>query len=292
MGGTWRVVGVTAALIMWCVSAAANWYAGTQLAPSVSGPTAYILGGASISADVLKTVALFMLVASIAKGDQLKIVVTSVIMLLCVTWSLRSAVYFTTDMINERMAERGQAAEIAKARTDLIELRRQRAAFVSQQKIKLPGSGRPLREAILAERKRTQNEFANLTSKIETTITEVEKTAPRGLRDPIAAAFGIPEHAVLLATALAFALLVEFVSGAAFYALAVAPRADKPRKEPKEQQTGYGGVSKPPEDPPLFKPPAPPPEPKVELSPVQFAMARLTTDPHGRILVTQAMQIV
>lgn len=219
-GWLWPAAAITAATLMWAVSALANWWAGTNIPPPGSDPwTPYIMGGASVSADILKTVMLFALTYAIARRQWVVTAVAGVIFGLCVVWSMQSATRFVASLVQERVATADHQRQVADAQRQLADVQTKRLAFLAEQTVQLPGSGRPLREALIEERERHRAEFERVSAEVEASLAALRAQKPIG-KDPIAATFHVDENWLYVATVLAFALLVEVVSGAALWVVA------------------------------------------------------------------------
>ncbi len=214
----WPTIGLIATAALWAVSAAANYWAGYQY--GTDELTRALWGSASLGSDLAKATLIFALTYAILKERWLVAIVAMLAFALCTVWSLRSAVMFSSYQIEQRFAERTHQANVIADKREVLRLRTQRAAYLSQQDIKLPGSGRPLREAILAEKERTSAEFERQMKEADRALDELKAAPAVPLVDPLAAMLGVDERTVAIATSVLFALLVEIVSATGFWIIA------------------------------------------------------------------------
>lgn len=238
-GRIWPIFGFLAILGLWFVSAGANFYAGMSISddPSVS----VVLGAASVCVDVLKAVSLFIVATAIINRRATVVVVALAAFFLCAAWSVRSATHFASMALTTRSADLSLKADIQKAAVDLLSIKIRRAEFLSQQSITVstPDSinvkNRKVRADIIAENgkarsdsigenRRLSNEFAGLVRDIETQKRSLENKAAVISGDPVAALIGIDDRSVILASAMFFATMLEFLSGFGFWMLAQSRR--------------------------------------------------------------------
>lgn len=217
-GKIWPIVGFVAVMGLWLVSAAANYYAGVGL--SSDPVTSQILGAASISADLMKAVAIFIIVAAAANQRWVVCGVGVLVFALCATWSMRSATHFASTMMTEKAAERSQAHDIQKSSLDLLGIKTRRAAFLAEQTVTVNVNNKYARTDAISENRRSSVEFDDLVKDIESQQKKLASVEVAVAGDPIAALFGLSDRTVILASALFFAALLEVVSGVGFWIIA------------------------------------------------------------------------
>lgn len=229
----WPFFGLIAATGLWLVSAGANIQAGMSL--SEDETVRHILGGASLSADLMKVAAL--LAAWAAWQNRRWVIFLSGVLLfiLCSIWSYRAGAVFIAEVLAQRSAQAQHAKKIIEKSQDLITLKERRAGFLSQQNLTTTSKSRSAIEAVAQERKRTGGEFASLTEDIAADIETLRKTPPPrtdALAGFLADKGVIPkgdegEHMLWTITAAFFALLLEMGSGLGFLTIT---RARHPRQ--------------------------------------------------------------
>jgi hypothetical protein len=239
-GRLWGAIGVLAVLVLWGVSAVANFWAGWTLSedPALKA----ISGGASVAVDILKAVSLFVIAAAISNRRWVVMGTAVVILLLCSAWSLRSAVYTASVVFGTADAERVHKAEVAEGMKALTAVKQQRLGFLGQQKIDVDSkTKRSVVELATDANKRTATEFNKLSKEVEDDLKR-QAESPAGLpKDPIAWMFGLDSTVVITATALFFALLVEITSGTGFWVIAQSrlpkeqAKASRPKVEKAEK---------------------------------------------------------
>jgi hypothetical protein len=245
-GRLWGAIGVLAVLVLWGVSAAANFWAGWTLSedPALKA----ISGGASVAVDILKAVSLFVIAAAISNRRWVVMSTAIVILALCSAWSLRSAVYTASVVFGTADAERVHKAEVADGLKALVSVKQQRLGFLGQQRVEVDSkTKRSVVELATDANKRTATEFNQLTKEIEGDLKR-QAEAPVGLpKDPIAWMFGLDSTVVITATALFFALLIEITSGTGFWVIAQSrlpkepARASRQKMEKTERLDPPGG---------------------------------------------------
>lgn len=218
----WPIIGTAAVAAVWTVSAFANYWASYQYGTpgTVEG---YFLGGASVASDLLKAAAIFAAAAAFAHGRKFVGCCAVLILILCVGWSVRSAVYFASSVAQENLTARGHSSSVLEAEHDLLKLQSRRAGFVAEQTVESRKTS-----DVIAERKRTAEEFAALTANIREQIDSLKYKRPTPAKDPIADVMGLDEKSTLAATAIGFAVLVEVVSVFGFWVIAASRPATYP----------------------------------------------------------------
>ena len=214
----WPLFGGCAVLGLWLVSAAANYHAGISISddPMISD----ILGIASVCADVMKAVALFIITAAIVNKRWIVAGCATVVLVLCGAWSVRSAMHFASSALTTKAAERTLSHSLQKADLDLLAIKTQRAGFLSQQSVTVDVKNRYARADALQANERSSVEFSSLVRDIEAQKKAIKKAGVATAGDPIAALFKLEDRTVILATALFFAALLEVVSGFGFWLIA------------------------------------------------------------------------
>jgi hypothetical protein len=244
----WPTIGVMAVATIWIISATANWWAGTLLAkePYMS----HILGAASVACDILKAVALFVVMGAIANKRWVVMSVALVLFGLCTAWSLRSAAYFAADAISEKVATVETSNAIQMARLQIIDAKTRRAQFLAEQRVTVAGTRATRQDAIQANRQ-SSAEFNELTNDLEGDIKVLEqsKQVLKASTDPLADLLSVDKQITMLATAFFFALLMELASSTGFWLIARAaarPSLPTPPKiveaipEPAEKSSTFG----------------------------------------------------
>lgn len=237
----WPVLGTLAAGILWAVSAFANFHAGYAL--SEDDTVRAFLGAASVGSDLMKVALLFAVCAAWRAGRGIVVLLGLALFVVMSVWSLRAGGVFISDALTAHSARLAHARKIEEGADALMQLRQQRAAFLSSQQLKPDSGYRSVREAAMLENKRVAQEFSDLTHKIETDIEAAKGEPPsRGesfsqlLQEflPVVPAGGAGERLVTLATAAFFALLLEL--GSSFGPVILA-QARTPRRVAMAQQT-------------------------------------------------------
>jgi hypothetical protein len=230
----WPIVGTLAVLLMWGVSASANGWAGYII--SSDEIIKWVLTGASVSADAIKAIALFALVAALGNRRWNVALGALVMFTLTATWSMRSATYFASSMLTEHVAQRKNAIEAQGTDKDLLETKKVRLGFLAQQDTKFNTQNRREREAMLAERKRISEEMRQLSAEIAAMNERKKGTHIIPNSDPLATLLKLDDKDVVLATSLFFAIMLEVISGIGFWVIAqsqlVRARAEAAPKAP------------------------------------------------------------
>jgi hypothetical protein len=243
----WPFAGICAVTAMWGVSASANWWAGYSLADDEL--IAFVLGGASIASDIMKAVALFVVVAALGNRQWIVAVTALVVFLACAAWSLRSATYFSAHMMTQHVAERESKIKQRAGKAELLDIVKKRASFLAQQDLKIdPNTGRNARETLVTERRRTSEEYERAMGQALEAEAELRSTKVIANADPIATLLNISDRDVVLATSLFFACLLELVSGVGFWIIAASRQA----RVRDLKEVGFGAspyASKGPEGP-------------------------------------------
>ena len=185
-------VGILAVCVIWGVSAYANFLAGHALA---SAPEkAWLLGAASLGSDLLKGVALFFLVAAVARRRYVVATVAGLSLALCAIWSLRSATWFISSELRSYHAEADRQKMLDESALDLVELRKRRAAFLSQQSVTVDVSNKFARKDAIEANAESSAEFQRTVKEIEASLTVLASQKAAVAADPIAsvAAIGTP----------------------------------------------------------------------------------------------------
>jgi len=249
----WPFFGFLAGCGLWGVSALANYTAGTALSPDQG--MQYILGGASLSADLMKVAALFAFFTAWSNRRFEVALVSGLLFLLCSLWSMRAGAVFIADILAANGARIAHERSISEQRHDLLDVKKTRAGFLSQQNLKTDVKSRPMRDALISENKRVANEFTALTTDIQGEIERLSATPPKHgdsfaqmVRDVFPDLFAgknqqEAERSAWIATAAFFALLVEIGSGCGFWIIshsrqprmrkAIAVEATQKAAEPK-----------------------------------------------------------
>jgi hypothetical protein len=215
----WPIVGIIAVAAIWSISALANWYAGTLLA---SDPLMkHVLGAASVACDVLKAIALFIVLGALMNRRWVAVGVGLVLFALCTAWSLRSAAYFAADAITEKVAVVETSNAIAMARLQIIDAKTRRAAFLAEQQVTVTGP-RAVRKDALAANQQSSAEFSALTGGLEADLDKLadSKQVLKASTDPLADLLQVDRQVTILFTALFFALLMELASSTGFWLIA------------------------------------------------------------------------
>lgn len=224
------VVGILAVCVIWGVSAYANFLAGRALA---SAPEkAWLLGAASLGADLLKGVCLFFLVAAVARQRYVVATIAGVSFALCAAWSLRSATWFIASELHTYHAEADRKKMIDDSALDMVELRKRRAAFLSQQSVTVDVTNKYARKDALEANHESAAEFAATMKELEKSLTVLASQKAAAAADPIADMLGINRDNVALVSALFFALLLEIVSGFGFWVVTRSQSSDAPSPMP------------------------------------------------------------
>lgn len=226
-GRLWPLVGVLAVAALWAASAYANYLAGVALAdrPDMQ----QVIGAASVACDVMKGVALFLVIALAAKKHWVAASVACVIFALCTVWSLRSAVYFMSDAMTEKTARLEGSNTITNAKLKILDLQQQRADFLAEQTVEVDVNNKFARKDALTANKETAQEFKDLLSEVKQGVQDLEKqTFLRATVDPIADVTGADPARVIMISSLFFAVLLEMCSSWGFWLIARA-RADHPK---------------------------------------------------------------
>lgn len=240
----WPIVGVLAVAAMWAASAYANYLAGLALTDDAK--MQQVLGAASIACDVLKGVALFMVIALAARGRWFAVGVASLIFCLCTIWSLRSAAYFTADAMSTKITRIEQSNKIADAKMKVIDLKSDRAKFLSGQSVEVSVDNKYARKDALTANKETSQEFRALVGEVESGVKELEdKGFIQATVDPIASATNSDPKMVILVSSLFFAVLLEMCSSWGFWLIARA-REDNPGTPILEAMAKLPEASPPP----------------------------------------------
>lgn len=218
-------VGILAVCVIWGVSAYANFLAGHALA---SAPEkAWLLGAASLGSDLLKGVALFFLVAAVARRRYVVATVAGLSLALCAIWSLRSATWFISSELRSYHAEADRQKMLDESALDLVELRKRRAAFLSQQSVTVDVSNKFARKDAIEANAESSAEFQRTVKEIEASLTVLASQKAAVAADPIAEMLGINRDNVAFASAIFFALLLEIVSGAGFWFIAASRSSER-----------------------------------------------------------------
>ena len=228
-GHLWPLVGVLAVAALWTASAYANYLAGIALAerPDMQ----QVIGAASVACDVMKGVALFLVIALAAKKHWVAAGVACVIFMLCTVWSLRSAVYFMSDAMTEKTARIESSNTITNAKLKILDLQQQRADFLAEQTVDVDVNNKFARKDALTANKETAEEFGKLLGEVKQGVKELEQqTFLRATVDPIADVTGADPARVIMISSLFFAVLLEMCSSWGFWLIARA-RTEHP-KEP------------------------------------------------------------
>ncbi len=240
----WPFFGFLAGCGLWAVSALANYKAGVALSPDEG--MQYILGGASLSADLMKVAALFALFAACSNRRFEVALMAGLLFALCSIWSMRAGAVFVADILAANGARIAHARAISEQRHDLLDVKKTRAGFLSQQNLKTDVKSRPMRDALISENKRVASEFTALTTDIEGEIQKLSSSPPthgdsfaQMIRDVFPELFtgknqNEAERSTWIVTAAFFALLVEIGSGCGFWIIShsrqprrkIAPAAD------------------------------------------------------------------
>lgn len=270
----WPFLGTLAAAILWGVSAFANFHAGYAL--SEDATVRAFLGAASVGSDLMKVALLFALCAAWRMGRPIIAFLSLALFLVMSLWSLRAGGVFIADALTAHSARLAHARKIEENTDTLMQLRQQRAGFLSSQQIKPDSQYRKVREAAMQENKRVADEFSELTEQIERDINSAKDMPPVKGESfsqlvqeflPTVPAGSAGERVVMLATAGFFALLLELGSsfGPLVLAQARAPRAARAQPKPVETertiQAIQAAVSTSQAAPALPAPPEAPPEP-------------------------------
>jgi hypothetical protein len=271
----WPFLGTLAAAILWGVSAFANFHAGYAL--SEDDTVKAFLGSASVGSDLMKVALLFAMCAAWRASRPIIAALSLVLFLVMSLWSLRAGGVFIADALTAHSAKLAHARRIEENSDALMQLRQQRAGFLSGQQIRPDSQMRKVREAALAENKRVADEFSTLTRQIEGDIEEAKSTPPsKGesfsqlLQEflPVVPSGASGERMILLATAAFFALLLELGSsfGPLVLAQARAPRARRvaPSKEPERPSEAVQALQAIQAAVATLPPPEPVPEPVEE----------------------------
>lgn len=271
----WPIVGVLAVAALWAASAYANYLAGLALADDER--MRYVLGAASVACDVLKGVALFMIIALALRKRWVAAGVAVMIFALCTAWSLRSAVYFAADAMGSKISRLENQNRVADAKLKIIDLKSQRAEFLSGQSVEVFAQNKFARREALAANKETGQEFRALVGEVENGVKELES---RGIImatvDPIAAATGADPKLVVLASSVFFAILLEMCSSWGFWLVARAREPHHPGEASPQEVAIVLEPSPPPYAPALPVTPVPRAEiapPKPEKAPQAPALA-------------------
>lgn len=237
----WPVLGTLAAGILWAVSAFANFHAGYAL--SEDDTVRAFLGAASVGSDLMKVALLFALCAAWRASRPIIALLSLILFAVMSLWSLRAGGVFIADALTAHSARLAHARRIEENTDTLMQLRQQRAAFLSSQQLKPDSGYRSVREAAMLENKRVAEEFSTLTQKIERDIEDTKSAPPaKGesfsqlLQEflPVVPAGSAGERLVTLATAAFFAILLEL--GSSFGPVVLA-QARGPRRAAMAQQT-------------------------------------------------------
>lgn len=254
----WPLVGVLAVASLWGASAFANYLAGVAL--SDDPKMQQVLGFASVACDVLKGVALFMVIALAIRGRWFAVGVASLIFILCTTWSLRSAVYFAADAMGSKISRLENQNKIADAKLKVIDLKSDRAKFLSGQSVEVDVNNKFARKDALTANKETSQEFRALVGEVESGVKELEERGfIQATVDPIASATNSDPKMVVLISSLFFAVLLEMCSSWGFWliarareehdpaplqAMAILPEVSPPTPAPV-MALGFGGTLQP-----------------------------------------------
>jgi hypothetical protein len=243
-GRIWGTFGILAVLVLWGASAGANFWAGFTL---TDDPNLRAISGAvSVSVDILKAVALFVIVAALANRRWVVTGTAVLVFALCSAWSLRSAVYTASVIFSTAEAKRGHDAQVQKNDAALLAIKQQRLGFLSQQKVEVDSkSRRSVVELATDENERTASEFAKLAKELEDDNKKFAEQTASIPTDPIALMLQIDSRYVITATALFFAALVEFTSGAGFWMIAQARTPKGPTRQVRERAEREPSISLP-----------------------------------------------
>lgn len=269
----WPVFGVLAVAALWLASAYANYLAGLALADD--DRMRYVIGAASVACDVMKGVALFLVIALVAKKHWVAAGVACAIFALCTMWSLRSAAYFMTDAMTGKVARIESTNKITDAKLKIIDLQQQRADFLAEQTVEVDVNNKFARKDALAANRDTSNEFKSLMAEVKEGVAELEKkTFLRATVDPIADVTGISPDKVVLASSMFFAVLLEMCSSWGFWliarardhapALAILPEVSPPQEPAPRPEPVILVAQEPAQASPAPRRPKPKPEPVIE----------------------------
>lgn len=259
---------LTAAIIVaWGVSACANFYYGASLgqdAPftmlGISVTTSAIFSWASLSADVGKALALFMVFAAIASRAWLPAAIMSCFFALCTVWSYSSAVGFValnhgsvTDSRGKTAAEweqlNNQIARIEERRRNVVAARPEGVVQADINRLLLtPGAGDctvingPVTQAVCPRVADLNKELsiaksaAWLDGRLDELRGELKNqdkvTSADPFADMIAGVLGVTAKQATTGRAAFFATLLEFISAFGLWAVwtITLKRSDKPQE--------------------------------------------------------------
>jgi hypothetical protein len=270
-GRVWPIIGFIAVLVLWGVSAAANFEAGQALATGEM--QAFVLGTASIFIDVMKAIAVFIVAAAFFNKRWVACGIGLVLLVLCSSWSLRAAGQFAFTALSDYGDHQERAEKLKKSNYDLLDLATQHAQFSSQQTVKIEKrSDRAFRKDALAANRASSDDFHATIGLIKKQQFEIENAKPVPPGDAIAGLIGAAPKLWTKVLAAVFALLLELVScfgpwlivtsrtpkGAVAKIEITPPRIEAPKIEAQAL----------PEPPPPARPPPAPVKPEPDKKPV------------------------
>jgi membrane protein implicated in regulation of membrane protease activity len=232
----WPFMGLIAVTGMWGVSAVANGWSGANLSddPFIS----MILGSASVASDIMKAVALFVVVGALANKRYVAAGVALVVFALCATWSLRSATYFASSFMSQHVAQRGYSKALEEQEMASLRVKQRRLEWLSGTDIAVDNPGKTQLQMLTQDRSSRANEFKQLSTEVEQQLTRMKDKHVTANADPLGQIFHLRDESVVLWSSLGFAVLLEIVSGVGFWMIAQA-RVNVPI--PLSPPVGFGG---------------------------------------------------
>jgi hypothetical protein len=230
-GRLWAFFGIFAVLSIWAISAAANFWAGYSLTHEPE--LRVVIGGASVAVDVMKAVSLFVVAAALANRKPVVWGLALVVFAVCSAWSLRSAVYASATIFGTAEAERALSETLRQSDVTVLSIQTDRAKFLSQQSIAIDAknnSRRSVVEIAASENKRTSQDFAQSLRDIRAQQEKLKTVKAQPPTDPIAWLLDLDSTRVIQATCIAFAFILEYISGVGIWLITQA-RAPKPGRE-------------------------------------------------------------
>jgi hypothetical protein len=216
----WAFMGLLAVTGMWGVSAAANGWAGATLSNDTL--ISFILGAASICCDVMKAVALFVVVAATANRRWVVALTGLLVFALCATWSMRSATYFASNFLTQHVAQRGHDKTLQEQEMASLATKQRRLQWLSGTDIAVDNPGKTQLQMLTQDRSARSSEFKQLSDEIDQQLREMREEKVTANSDPLASVLSLSDATVVLWTAIFFAALLEVVSGVGFWMIAQA----------------------------------------------------------------------
>ena len=207
----WVNIGILAVSLMWLVSALANGWAGWHLAKAPE--LGAILAGASVAADILKAVMLFVISAAIINRRWVVMCVAVLVFILCAGWSMRSATHFAASLYSGSLAERTFNQQIQTDERGLLGIKTNHAKALSGQTVKIDPKARVRAAELAAEANAsTERAYHDAIKAAEEGLARIQKMGAQEAGDPLAGLLHVEDESMILATSLFFAGLLEVVS--------------------------------------------------------------------------------